>query len=235
MKKFLLLFLVLAAATAATAGERVFALTTAGEVDAALAERVRAKLEADTGAAVRLAPAIPLVPGMTLEAIGRAAAKTLAAGDHSIIVLARPDTPQPQGVCLPDVRFAALNLARLEAAGDPAKLERRIGQEGLRVLAMLLDMSMCPFPLCVLTGYEKTEDLDQMSGSYCPPCMERFDRVAREAGIRMVGAPGQAPAAAETPAAVEAAPAAAPEAPAAAPEAAPEHPEQPISLPFPAG
>ena len=171
----------------------------------------------------------------TLEAIGRAAAKTLTAGDYAIIVLARPDTPQPQGVCLPDVRFAALNLARLEAAGDPAKLERRIGQEGLRVLAMLLDMSMCPFPLCVLTGYEKTEDLDQMSGSYCPPCMERFDRVAREAGIRMVGAPGQAPAAAETPAAVEAVPAAAPEAPAAAPEAAPEHPEQPISLPFPAG
>ena len=213
MKKFLLLFLVLAAASAATAADLVFALTTAGEVDAALAERVRAKLEADTGAAVRLAPAVPLVPGMTLEAIGRAAAKTLAAGDHSIIVLARPDTPQPQGVCLPDVRFAALNLARLEAAG----------------------MSMCPFPLCVLTGYEKTEDLDQMSGSYCPPCMERFDRVAREAGIRMVGAPGQAPAAAETPAAVEAAPAAAPEAPAAAPEAAPEHPEQPISLPFPAG
>ena len=56
MKKFLLLFLVLAAASAATAADLVFALTTAGEVDAALAERVRAKLEADTGAAVRLAP-----------------------------------------------------------------------------------------------------------------------------------------------------------------------------------
>lgn len=67
-------------------------------------------------------------------------------------------------------------------------------QEGLRVMTMLLDMAPCPFPLCVLVGYEKTGDLDQMSGSYCPPCLERFERVARDAGLRMVEKPIPEPA-----------------------------------------
>ena len=117
-------------------------------------------------------------PGQSLEAIGRTAAATLGESDHSIIVLVRPTDEQPQGVCLPDVRFGALNLARLEAGVDAAQLERRIKQEGLRVMAMLLGMAPCPFPLCVLVGYEKTEDLERLSGSYCPPCQARFVRLA---------------------------------------------------------
>jgi hypothetical protein len=54
------------------------------------------------------------------------------------------------------------------------------------VMSMLLDMSPCPFPLCVLTGFEKTEDLDRMSGNYCPPCMDRFTRLARAARLQPV-------------------------------------------------
>ncbi len=211
MKKYIWMVLGLVAATLSSAAEdRVFALATAGEVDSALAARVRAKLEENTGAAVRLAPAIPMAPGQSLEAVGRAAAQTLAETDHSIIVLVRPTDEQPQGVCLPHERFAALNIARLEAGADEAKLERRVTQEGLRVMTMLLEMAPCPFPLCVLVGYEKTEDLDRMSGNFCPPCMERFERVAREAGIRLNEKPEP-----------ETAPAAEPAAPAAEPAPAP--------------
>ena len=121
-----------------------------------------------------------------MDDIGRAAVQTLADGDFAVIVLARPLDDRPQGVCLPKERFAVLNVAKLEVGADAAKLERRATQEGLRVMAMLLDMAPCPFPLCVLVGYEKTEDLDRMSGNFCPPCLDRFTRVARDAGLRLI-------------------------------------------------
>ena len=216
MKKRILFALALAAAVISCAAEgRVFALATAGDVDSALAENIRARLEEISGAEVRLADAVPMEAGQTLEAIGRAAALALGENDHSVIVLTRAGAEQPQGVCLPDVRFAALNLSRLESGieQDQDKLVRRATQEGLRVMAMLVGMSSCPFPLCVLVGYEKTEDLDRMSGSFCPPCQDRFTRIAREAGIRLVEK--------SEPAAEEAAAPAAEPAPEAAPVAAP--------------
>ncbi len=207
MKKMMLLLLgLMAASFSRAAEERTFLLATAGEVNPALVEKTRAYMELNSGAVVTLAPAIPVEAGQSLESIGRAAAKTLGKKDHSIIVLAAADTQQPQGVCLPDVRFAVLNLARLGEKVDEAKLERRTGQEALRVMAMLLDMAPCPFPLCVLVGYEKTEDLDQMSGNFCPPCQTRFSRLAQEASLRLVEGAPEAPAAEEVP---EAEPAAA--------------------------
>ena len=208
MKKYVLIAMgLLAAAVAQAAEERVFALATAGEVDAALAERVRANVEEASGAAVRFAAPIPLEAGQAMDDIGRAAVQTLTDGDFAVIVLARPLDDRPQGVCLPKERFAVLNVAKLEVGADTAKLERRATQEGLRVMAMLLDMAPCPFPLCVLVGYEKVEDLDRMSGNFCPPCLDRFTRVARDAGLRLIEE--TEPEAEPIPAA-EAAPAAAP-------------------------
>lgn len=222
MKKlgWIALGLLLATGTTATAAERTFVLATAGDVDAAFAETVRAALEKSSGAAIRLAAPVPTEPGQSLEAIGRAAAAALGEGDHSVVVLARAGADQPQGVCLPHVRFGAINLSRLEEGADAARLERRATQEGLRVMSLLLDMSSCPFPLCVLVGYDKTEDLDRMSGNFCPPCLDRFTRTARDAGLRLIDpfvAEAAAPAE-ETAPAEEAAPA--PEAP-PAPEPAP--------------
>ena len=217
MKKFVLIALgLLMSGLSATAGEKVFALATAGDVDAALAERVRVRLEENAGVVVRSAGALAVEPGQSLEAIGRAAAKTLGENDHSVIVLVRPVDEQPQGVCLPHERFAALNVAKLEVGADAEHVERRAVQEGLRVMSMLLKMAPCPFPLCVLVGYEKVEDLDQMSGNYCPPCLDRFTRYAREAGIQTIDPAALAAAAAEEAApAAEPAPAAAEPAPAA--------------------
>ena len=208
MNKYVLIAMgLLAAAVVQAAEERVFALATAGEVDAGLAERVRANVEEASGAVVRFAAPIPLEAGQTMDDIGRAAVQTLSAGDFAVIVLARPLDDRPQGVCLPKERFAVLNVAKLEVGADAAKLERRATQEGLRVMAMLLEMAPCPFPLCVLVGYDKTEDLDHMSGNFCPPCLDRFTRVARDAGLRLIEE--TEPEAEPIPAA-EAAPAAAP-------------------------
>ena len=187
MNKAIWILLGLAAATLAPAAEeKVFALATAGDVDFALADDVRSRLEAQSGAVVRLAPPVALEAGQALDDVGRAAARAMAPTDFAVIVLARPLDDRPQGVCLPEERFAVLNVAKLEAGADAAQLARRASQDGLRVMAMLLDMSFCPFPLCVLTGYEKVEDLDRMSANYCPPCLDRFGRVARDAGLGLI-------------------------------------------------
>ena len=207
MKKICVLLMGWMAATLGWAeGERTFVLATAGEVEAAFAARVQAYLQDNCGYEVRLASPVRLASGQSLEGIGRSAAKTLGPADFAVVVLARASADQPQGVCLPDDHFGILNLTRLEAGvADAAQLERRAGQEGLRVMSMLLGMAPCPFPLCVLVGYEKVEDLDQLSGNFCPPCLDRFQRMAREAGLRPLAMP-----AAEIAPAGEAEPAAAP-------------------------
>lgn len=184
MKTCIWLGLGLVIATASPAAERTFVLVPAGDVAEELVLHTQDYMEKNAGVAVRLGSPVAMEPGQSLEDIGRAAAGTLGGNDHSIIVLARPASDQPQGVCLPQERFAILNVARLEAVDPAGKLERRLGQESLRVMAMLLEMAPCPFPLCVLVGYEKTEDLDEMSGNFCPPCRERFLRKADEAGLR---------------------------------------------------
>ena len=227
MKKYLWMILGLAsAAVSQAADERVFALAPAGDVDFALVERVRARLEESADVAVRLASPVPLEAGQALDVVGRAAVQTLTPADYAVIVLARPLDDRPQGVCLPDERFAVLNVAKLEVGADAAKLERRATQEGLRVMSMLLRMSSCPFPLCVLTSYDKIEDLDGMSGNFCPPCRDRLARVARAAGLRMIEE--AAPAVEEPPVAAPA-PEAAPVAP--APEAAPAAEPVPAAAP----
>ncbi len=206
MKKIIILCLGLGiAASSLAAGDRSFVLSTSGEVDFALVDAVRNHLENYTGTQLRLGSPIPMEAGETLEEIGHTAARTLGEKDHSIIVLARPSDNQPQGICLPHERFAVLNIAKLEVGADEKQLERRASREGLRVMALLLDMSQCPFPLCVLVSYKTVEDLDTMSANYCPPCQDRFKRIAAEAGLNLMeaGSAESAPPPVAIPAATE--------------------------------
>ena len=202
MKKtiFLLCGLMAAVLSSSAAEGRVFALATAGDLEPGFTARVVDYLEAQTGAVLRRTDPVAADAAESLEEIGRTAARALREDEVGVLVLGRFGDGQPQGVCLPHERFGILNLSRLEAGADADRLVRRTGQDGLRVLAMLVGMSACPFPLCVLTGYEQTEDLDRMSGNFCPPCRDRFERLAREAGLLMKPAApdAEAPAEAET-------------------------------------
>ncbi len=192
MKKTLLSAILFAAvAVAAQAGTSFKLLSVGDDVDAA---SLRDYMQEQGGVAVELGGAYaPADPAAALDAIGRAAvADTADEGTFGVILFGRFGTDRPQGVCLPAERFAILNLDRLESAGDPAKVGRRAGQEGLRVMAMLLDMPVCPFPLCVLVGYQKTEDLDRMSGNFCPPCHEQFRQIAADKGLTLLETPADA-------------------------------------------
>ncbi len=188
MKKLISAFVLAAVALAAQAGTSFKLLSVGDNVDAAA---LRDYMQEQGGVAVELGGAYaPADPAAALDDIGRAAvADTADDATYAVILYGRFGTDRPQGVCLPAERFAILNLDRLESAGDPAKVGRRAGQEGLRVMSMLLDMPMCPFPLCVLVGYQKTEDLDRMSGNFCPPCHEQFLKTAADKGLTILPAP----------------------------------------------
>ena len=173
---------------AGAADDQVFALAAAGEVDAALVADVRAQLEQMSGAAVRVAEPIALTAEMAMDEIGRAAVKTMQPTDFGIIVIAAAGADAPQGVCLPDEHFGVINVTKLAADATPEQTVRRVMQNALRVESMLVGMSVCPFPLCALTSYETAEDLDHMSGNFCPPCQDRFTRLAGELGLRLVKA-----------------------------------------------
>ncbi len=188
MKKLISALVLATVALAAQAGTSFKLLSVGDDVDAAA---LRDYMQEQGGVAVELGGAYaPADPAAALDAIGRAAVgDTADDGTYAVILYGRFGTDRPQGVCLPTDRFAILNLDRLESAGDPAKVGRRAGQEGLRVMSMLLDMPMCPFPLCVLVGYQKTEDLDRMSGNFCPPCHEQFLKTAADKGLELLPAP----------------------------------------------
>ena len=79
MKKYVLIAMgLLAAAVAQAAEERVFALASAGDVDAALVERVRANLEESSGAAGREFAARFHSPETVLDAYARIYDRLLA-------------------------------------------------------------------------------------------------------------------------------------------------------------
>lgn len=193
MKKSLLLAGILAAAAAVQAeNDKVFVLAPAGGTDPALVENVRAYLMEYADVEIRLAPAVAPAETPDLDALGRAAAQALAAADYAVVVLARAGAAQPLDVCPPDARYAVLNLDRLEAAPG-AGLERRAGQMTLRLMARRLGMTPCPFPLCLLVSFDSVAELDRMSGNCCPPCRDRFNRLARAAGLALTGLAAETP------------------------------------------
>lgn len=197
MKKWIGVLLILMLAAAAHAeGTRAFVLSTAGDVDPSVAEQVRSHLEEFGSVRVRLGDPVAMEAGETLEDVGRSAARALGENDYAVIVLARPTDDQPQGICLPEDHFAILNLSKLQVGVDQKMMVRRADREAMRVMAWLLDMSQCPFPLCVLVHYDTVEDLDTMSMSFCPPCHDRFLRLADKAGLELLEpVPRDAPAA----------------------------------------
>ena len=102
MRMFLAGSLLLAAVMGAcAASEQVVVLSPAGDVADDLVARVQAVMEENLGVVVRVGPAVAFEPGASLEAIGRAAAEQRAEDAFAVLVLARPDSEQPLGVCLP--------------------------------------------------------------------------------------------------------------------------------------
>lgn len=167
-------------------GRRVVLLA-AGGVDPELLERVRAFCVENT--------TLDLDVGETLEGdfttlneIADAASQALTESDAFVVVLSSVPTGElAHGSCLHDRRVAVVNMVPLLADDpDAERLGRRAERGVMQSIGMLVDMSSCPNPQCVLWGYSTIEELDAKGRNFCPPCYERFLSKARAQGLRFI-------------------------------------------------
>lgn len=148
-----------------------------------LAESVRAYIEKNARLGVALLSS-PIDPALPLDQAGRDALARCGGTDGAIVTLLLvPSDDEHRGSCWPAEAFGVINVSRMGGARlDRSILEKRTSQESLRVIAILLGIEPCPFPLCVLTAFSDPAELDEMSDNYCPPCFDRIRYTAIQKG-----------------------------------------------------
>lgn len=160
------------------------------DVPAGLGEAVKAYVEKNARVGVELVAA-EMDGSEPLDVAGQKAVESAGGKEGAVatIVLAKSEDKR-QVACRPEDGFGVLNVLRLGGESLAAELmERRAGQESLRILAILMGQAPCPFPLCVLTGYSDPAELDEMSANYCPPCFEQIRKAAMEKGVHLLAIP----------------------------------------------
>jgi predicted Zn-dependent protease len=166
-------------------GKRII-LETAGAVDAKWVERVVSFARENTGLDIQ---AMKPVEGefASLNDVANAASAQLGEQDAFAVVLAGINTEEPaHGICLNDQRVAVINVTVLLADGpDEEQAGRRIERQVMQAVCMLIGMSACPNPQCVLWPYSTMEDLDAKGRNLCPPCYDQLRKKAASQGLSL--------------------------------------------------
>lgn len=189
-------------------GEKAIGLVPVGAVDAAMMERVRAFAQENLALPVRLLAHRDAVPACSLNEIGQAARSAMSDDEVCLVVLAVPLEDFPQhGVVLPEDRLAVVNVRALKPADDDTeRYGRRLERETMMGIGMLLGLEPCPNPQCAMWLYTHDEELDAKGRNYCPPCLDRVQKLAMAKGLSLVKdspfapPPEEAPIETETPA-----------------------------------
>jgi len=202
MKNFLILLLSLMACWNAqgVVAEASLAMAVVGEVDPALAERVRAFAEENLALPVRLLEPCEAAEAASLNAIGEAAAQGLGEADVCLVVLAAPVAPLPNhGIMMPEIKTAVINVPVLKPEdGDAERFGRRVEREAMMSIGLLLGLETCPNPQCAMWLYSNNEELDAKGRNYCPPCLDRVQKLAAGKGIKAIAGSPFAPLAEES-------------------------------------
>ena len=173
---------------AAPAAEPAIVLVAVGEVDPAVAERVRAFAQENLALPVRLLAAREATPAGSLNEIGEAARAAMGEADVCLVVLALPLEEFPNhGIMLPESRTAVVNVRALKPEdNDAERFGRRIEREAMLSIGLLLGLDPCPNPQCAMWLYSNNEELDAKGRNYCPPCLDRAQKLALEKGSKIV-------------------------------------------------
>ena len=173
-------------APAKPAPNKAIALVQAGPVGPALVSRVRQFVEDNIGVSVRLLPAQEPA-GKTLDEEGAAVSALMTDRDICLVALVMPtEGIKAHGVILPQKHVAVVNAGALKPAGnDTEKYARRLERETMQSIGLLLGVSYCPNPQCVLWAYTTDDELDAKGRNFCPPCLEKVQRAARENGAKL--------------------------------------------------
>lgn len=153
------------------------ALVTAGEVEADLAARVQAYVQANLFTTVMLLEPMELAEG-ALDGQAQAAAARKKENHLAVLVLASLEGNPHHGASYPEQSVAVINVAALRP--DPMDAElygRRVEKQLMSAGGILLGMEICPNPLCALSAYMDMERLDAKGRNYCPPCQDRVRKI----------------------------------------------------------
>jgi hypothetical protein len=166
---------------------KAIGLVPVGSVDAAFVERVRSFVEGNTALPVRVLPS-QKPAGKSLDEEGTAAGKWLTGSEVCLVVLVEPtEDIQPHGVLLPNQHVAVVNVKSLRPVdGDAEKYGRRLEREVMQSIGLLLGIEPCPNPQCALWAYKTDEELDIKGRNFCPPCLNRVQKAARERGVKLI-------------------------------------------------
>ncbi|MBP7830607.1 MAG: hypothetical protein KA248_11885 [Kiritimatiellae bacterium] len=199
MKRMLVGCLSLFAAAWARAAGPTISLLAVGDLDPAMAERVRAFAQENLALPVRLLEPREAKPAASLHEIGEAAAQSIGEEDACLVVLAVPLEELPNhGTQLPGQRTAVVNARLLKPeGGDEEQYGRRLEREVMMSIGLLLGLETCPNPQCAMWLYANNEELDMKGRNYCPPCLDRAQKLAVEKGLPIVTESPFAPAPAE--------------------------------------
>ncbi len=163
------------------------AIVCAGDVSKAQAERVRAFVEQNMAVVVRALPPRDNAGG-SLDDEGRAVASLVAGEVGYLVALVSPvEEIKAHGVFLPGDRVAIVNVAALRPEdGDEERHARRVERGTMQSFGMLLGLTACPNPQCVMWTYENMGELDTKGRNFCPPCLDALQRKAEKEGLTIV-------------------------------------------------
>lgn len=166
------------------AREPAIAFVSMGFDDEELVTRLRDYVETNIGGPTRtLTPREPRAS--SLDKQGEAAASMMSSDDVALVVLVAPKAEiESHTVVLPHKHVVVINTTSLKPEdGAREKYARRLERQVLRGLGVILGLQPCPNPHCVLCTFKSENAIDMMGRAYCPPCSERVQKAAREAGL----------------------------------------------------
>lgn len=195
MKRVLFVLLSLLAVLGARAEDPILSLVAVGDLDPAMAERVRAFAQENLALPVRLLEPREAKPAASLHEIGEAAGESIGEADVCLVVLAVPLEELPNhGTQLPDQRTAVVNARLLKPeGGDEEQYGRRLEREVMMSIGLLLGLQTCPNPQCAMWLYSNDDELDMKGRNFCPPCLDRVQKLAMGKGLKIVAESSFAP------------------------------------------
>ncbi|HDL77202.1 MAG TPA: hypothetical protein ENG36_00345 [Lentisphaerae bacterium] len=104
--------------------------------------------------------------------------------DGVIVLLGSPSDTNAHGFYDPRVEAGVVNIPALSVGvgGDRERYCRRIERQVMRIIGMLLGLSPCPNPRCVMHHYRTLDELDEMGRNFCPPCLGRLEEAVAAKG-----------------------------------------------------
>jgi hypothetical protein len=160
-------------------------LAKVGDLDPALVDRLKRWVESELALPLPLEESLS-VDSAKLEDAAAVAAERLVPEDIGMVVLdARADASEPNGIYRPDARVVVINVTDMREGADDEKLARRLERQVIRGVGVLMGLTWSPNPDSAMASYSTLDELDQIGRNLDPPWLLKLQERARELGLTL--------------------------------------------------